>query len=121
MKRPSKSLLISAFALVAIISHVVMFYAFGLKGNVANIPLLLTLTLGGIPLVYDLFRKMFKREFGSDLLAGVSIVTSVLLEEYLAGSIVVLMLSGGEAIESYAMAKASSVLRALANRMPLMA
>jgi P-type E1-E2 ATPase len=62
-----------------------------------------------------------RREFGSDLLAGISIVTSVLLGEYLAGSIVVLMLAGGEALETYALKSASSVLRALAKRMPSLA
>src|SRR4030095_14059130 len=48
----------------------------------------------------------------------IAIVTSVLLNEYLAGSIVVLMLSGGEALENYALRNASSVFRALAKRMP---
>jgi heavy metal translocating P-type ATPase len=51
-------------------------------------------------------------------LAGISIVTSVVLGEYLAGSLVVLMLSGGEALEAYAVRSASSVLQALAKRMP---
>lgn len=37
--------------------------------------------------------------FGADLLAGVSILTSVVLGEHLAGALVVLMLSGGEALE----------------------
>ena len=68
------------------------------------LPLFITLVLGGVPLLYDLLRKLLKREFGSDLLAGISIVTSVLLGEYLAGVVVVLMLSGGEALESYAVA-----------------
>ena len=74
-----------------------------------------------IPLVYELARNLLRREFGSDLLAGISIVTSVFLNEYLAGAIVVLMLSGGEALENYALRNASSVLRALAKRMPAIA
>ena len=45
-------------------------------------------------------------------------MTAVLLGEYLAGALVVLMLSGGEALESYAVRSASSVLGALAQRMP---
>ena len=45
----------------------------------------------------------------------------MLLGEYLAGSIVVLMLSGGEALENYALRSASSVLGALAKRMPSLA
>ena len=83
--------------------------------------MLATLALGGLPLLYDLLRKLLKREFGSDLLGGISIITSVLLGEYLAGSIIVLMLSGGEALESYALRSASSVLAALAKRMPSIA
>jgi cation transport ATPase len=72
-------------------------------------------------LFYELLRNLFRREFGSDLLAGISIVTSVLLNEYLAGAIVVLMLSGGEALENYALRNASSSLRALAKKMPAIA
>lgn len=83
-----------------------------------NSPLYAALALGGAPLVWGLLVKLFRREFGSDLLAGISIVTSVILGEYLAGTLVVLMLSGGEALEAYAVRGASSVLEALARRMP---
>ena len=72
-------------------------------------------------MLYDLLRKLLKREFGSDLLGGISIVTSLLLGEFLAGSIIVLMLAGGEALENYALRSASSVLAALAKRMPSIA
>lgn len=84
-------------------------------------PLWVVLALGGGPLVWELLVKLAKRQFGSDLLAGISIVTSVLLHEYLAGALVVLMLSGGEALEAYATRSASSVLQALAKRMPTLA
>lgn len=88
---------------------------------VAELPLLAALAGGGAPLVVGLLSKLVRREFGSDLLAGISIVTSVLLGEYLAGTLVVLMLSGGEALEAYAVRNASSVLQALARRMPAQA
>lgn len=81
-------------------------------------PLIIALLGGGLPLVAELAWKLLRREFGSDLLAGISIVTSIVLGEYLAGTLVVLMLSGGEALEAYAMRSASSVLAALARRMP---
>lgn len=61
------------------------------------------------------------REFGSDLLAGISILSSVLLGQYLVGAMIVLMLSGGAALEQFAIRRASSVLDALANRMPRVA
>lgn len=80
--------------------------------------LIAALAVGGAPLVLDLAKKAAAGQFGADLLAGISIVTSALLGEYLAGTIVVLMLSGGAALEEYATRRASSVLSALAQRTP---
>jgi heavy metal translocating P-type ATPase len=119
-----KHLVIATLAVVAIAAHLLLrstaLAPLGARYPVLgrNGPLWLALLLGGAPLVWDLLVKLMKRQFGSDLLAGISIVTSVLLGEYLAGVLVVLMLSGGEALEAYAVANASSVLRALAKRMP---
>ena len=89
--------------------------------TLAELPLVVMLVLGGVPLVWDLLTKLFAGTFGSDLLAGISIVTSVLLGEYLAGVLVVLMLSGGAALESRAVSRAGDVLAALARRMPTLA
>src|SRR5688572_24761420 len=87
----------------------------------ANWLLLFALAAGGIPFIAELGLRLVQREFGSDLLAGISIVTAVLLGEYLAGTLVVLMLSGGAANEAFAVRMASSVLNALAKRMPSIA
>ncbi len=89
--------------------------------TLADLPLVAMLIAGGIPLVGDLVMKLASGTFGSDLLAGISIVTSVVLGEYLAGVLVVLMLSGGEALESRAVSRAGDVLAALAKRMPTVA
>ena len=89
--------------------------------TLANLPLVVMLLAGGVPLVWDLLRKLLAGTSGSDLLAGVSIVTSILLGEYLAGVLVVLMLSGGAALESRAVSRAGDVLNALAKRMPTLA
>jgi heavy metal translocating P-type ATPase len=113
-----KETYIACFTLVAILLHLVLRYAAGVGPGRALLPLMAALIVGGVPLVYELLQKLVKKEFGSDLLAGVSILTAVLLGQYLVASIVVLMLSGGAALEFYATAKASSVLDALAKRMP---
>jgi heavy metal translocating P-type ATPase len=84
-------------------------------------PLFVAFIIGGIPILFDLGRKILKGQFGSDILAGLSIITSIILGEYLAGTLIILMLSGGEALEEYALKRASSVLDALANRMPNLA
>jgi heavy metal translocating P-type ATPase len=109
--------LIAAGAIAGIALHVALQFT-AASAWLVLLPLYAVLAFGGIPLTYGLARKALQREFGSDLLAGISIVTSVVLGEYLAGSIVVLMLAGGEALENYALRTASSVLEALSRRMP---
>ena len=89
--------------------------------SLMQLPLLAVLILCGLPLLYKMTVRVCQGDFGADLLAGLSIVTSLLLHEYLAGSLVVLMLSSGVALESYAVRKASSVSDALAKRMPSIA
>ncbi len=116
-----RTTVIAVVAVAAILVHLLLRFAFHTSPGAYQIPLLVTLALGGTPLVYELLQKLFRREFGSDLLGGISIVTSIIMGEYLAGSIIVLMLAGGEALESYALRSASSVLAALAKRMPSIA
>jgi heavy metal translocating P-type ATPase len=110
--------LIAALAATGIAAHLALRHGFHAASVVQFSPLYLALILGGSPLIVRLIRKVFVREFGSDLLAGISIVVSVLMGQYLVGSIVVLMLSGGTALETFATRRASSVLKALAQRMP---
>jgi len=109
---------IAILATVGILAHLALRYLFEAPLPASLAPLFLALALGGIPLLVALSRKLFSAQFGSDLLAGISIVVSVLLGEYLVGTIVVLMLSGGVALEQFAARRASSVLNALAKRMP---
>jgi heavy metal translocating P-type ATPase len=115
---------IACGAIAAVTLHLALrFGGAGSVGGLAirDLPLLAALALGGTPLVWKLLRLTLRGEFGSDLLAGVSIVTAVALGEYLAGTLVVLMLSGGQTLEAYAVRSASSVLEALARRMPSIA
>jgi len=109
---------IAILAMVGIATHLVLRYFPTTSTLSRNIPLYLTLILGGVPLVFRLIQKIMVREFGSDLLAGLSIVVSALMGQYLVGAIVVLMLSGGTALEEFATRRASSVLEALSRRMP---
>ena len=100
-----RELAIAVLAVLAMALHLTL---------IPDWPLYAALALGGLPLVVDLGRGLLRGNFSSDLLAGISIVTSVILGEYLAGTLVVLMLSGGQALESYAVRRASSALSALA-------
>ncbi len=105
-------------AAAGIALHLSLRFLGGQTTRLANIPLYVALAVGGIPLVVQLAKKLWSGDFGSDFLAGVSIVTGILLREYLVATIVVLMLSGGTALEVFASRRASRVLDALARRMP---
>lgn len=85
---------------------------------VVNWVLLSVAFIGGVPLVLQIFLKLFKGDFGADFLAAIAIITAIVLQEYLAATLIVLMLSGGQVFESFAVKKASSALVALADRMP---
>lgn len=114
----------SAIAILAIISlilHLIFRYLTPSFQVYSLYPLYISLALGGSLLVFDLIYKLIRREFGSDLLAGISIITAVFLEEYLAGTLVVLMLSGGKTLENYAIRTASKTLELLAKRAPSVA
>jgi len=112
---------IALLASATILLHLVLRYFADVPRIVWQAPLIVVLIAGGLPLVMRLTRKLVQREFGSDHLAGVSIITSAILGEYLVGVIVILMLSGGTALEEFASRRASSVLDALARRMPQVA
>jgi heavy metal translocating P-type ATPase len=113
--------IIAVIALLGITASLLLRFIWGAESSLYDKPLIVVLVLGGIPILYDLAKHLLKREFGSDLLAGISIVTAAILGEYLAGTIIVLMLSGGETLESFAVGHASSALDALARRMPTIA
>lgn len=109
---------IALITLFLIALHLILRFFFDFSTFIQTGPLYLALLLGGVPLVFNLTIKFFQFQFSSDLLAGISIVSAVLLEQYLAGTLVVLMLSGGQALELYAVRQASFLLEALSKRMP---
>ena len=113
-----KTTLIVALLALGIVLSLALRFGFHASPGAYKTPLLATLVIGGLPLLLDLFRKLIKQEFGPDLLGGISAIILIVLGEYFAGSIIVLMLAGGKALESYALRSASSALAAWARRMP---
>jgi heavy metal translocating P-type ATPase len=63
-------------------------------------------------------RKLLNREVGVDLIALLAMAGALLLGEYLAGAIIALMLTGGAALERFAVARARRELSALIKRAP---
>lgn len=89
--------------------------------DLSNWTLLAVVILGGIPLLWESLQQFLHKEFSVDVIAILAIIGSVLLKQYLAGALIVLMMSGGEALEAYALRKARLSLTALAERIPRIA
>lgn len=121
LRNAAQPLLLLIFGSIAIVIHFVFkFFDFNLWGIPAQIlPLYVVIFGGGIPLLWQIIKKLYHRDIGTDILAALAIVTAFLLNEYLACVLVIMMLAAGEALEAFAVAKASSALNALLGRMPL--
>ncbi len=117
----SRDRIAALVSLIGITLYLVFRYTLHISGAISEAPLWIAIATGGLPLLYELVLQIWKRQFGADFLAGLSIVTAALMGELLVATIIVLMLSGGQALEKYATRRASSVLDALAHRTPSIA
>lgn len=80
-----------------------------------------TLLVGGLPIVWQTFRGMLHKHFASDIVAMMAIVVSIILNDAFPGVIIVLMQSGGKALEDYAYKSAKSSLDVILSRAPKIA
>ncbi|UWZ84589.1 heavy metal translocating P-type ATPase [Occallatibacter riparius] len=87
----------------------------------AELVLLIATLVAFVPLLLDLARQLFRLNFSVDVLAALSIGSALLFRQYWVAGVVILMLSGGKTLEDYATGRASSMLTALAKRMPQIA
>lgn len=74
-----------------------------------------------IPLTWAVLVAMRAGRLGVDLIALLAIAGALLTGEYLAGAVIALMLSGGNALEEYAQGRAGRELSALVARAPRLA
>lgn len=88
------------------------------KDSLAHFVLGASALIATIPLVWGMIETLRSGAFGVDVLAVTAIVTSVILGEYWAGMVIVLMLTGGEALEDYAEGRAKTELTSLINKKP---
>jgi heavy metal translocating P-type ATPase len=71
------------------------------------------LWLLGMPLLYRTARGVLRGRFAADLVAGLAVIASMVLAHPFAGLVIVLMQTGGEALEHFAERRASAAVRAL--------
>src|SRR4029078_11529235 len=75
----------------------------------------------GLPVVWRTLRGVASGRFAADLGAMLAFATALFLAQPLAGLIVVLMQTGGEALERYAEGRASEAVRELEAAAPRLA
>ena len=81
----------------------------------------LTIMLALIPLTWSVVGTLRRGDVGVDAIALVAMVGALALGEYLAGAVIALMLSGGNALEAAAGRRARRELTALLERAPSIA
>nr|WP_241897419.1 heavy metal translocating P-type ATPase [Brevibacterium epidermidis] len=69
----------------------------------------------------DMFKDLMRGRWGLDILAVIAMIATLAVQEYVAGLIIALMLTGGEALEDLAARRASRELDQLLNRAPAFA
>ena len=89
-----------------------------LGSSAANAVWMTGLVITGLPVVFQTLRSALAGRFATDVVATLSIVGSVALGQPIAGLVIVLMQTGGEALEDYAQGRASAALRALEQAAP---
>jgi heavy metal translocating P-type ATPase len=91
------------------------------QGGAAQI--LATVFAGGVAAwtAVGMVRSLLKGTWGLDILAVTAIVATLAVGEYIAAIIVVVMLTGGEALEDFAAGRAKRELKALLDRAPRVA
>ncbi len=115
-----KDISISCYGAVASGILALVFYGTG-NTELSTVVLKYGLLIFSIPLWYEILRDIFRGQFGVDLIAGVALASTFLFGAYLPGIIVLIMLSGGETLEAYAMHRARRELSLLLAHAPVIA
>lgn len=76
------------------------------------------LVITATPMVWGTVRGMVHGKFASDVVATLAVVAAVLLKEPIVGLVIVMMQTGGEALERLAEGRATDALRALEKAAP---
>jgi heavy metal translocating P-type ATPase len=110
----------SASILITVLAAVAAGGAMWIAGwqDAADVTWAVAVLLALVPLSISVARDLVHRETGVDLIALLAMSGSLILHQYLAGAVIGLMLSGGQALERYASSRARRELSALLARAP---
>ena len=76
------------------------------------------LVLCGVPVIYTTVRSLLHGKFAADVIASLTVLAAVVLGHPVVGLVIVVMQTGGEALERMAEGRATNALRALQESAP---
>ena len=109
-------LLVPVVAIAAIVAGILLVLAG--ERDAARMTWTIATVLTGAPVVFKTLRAALRGQFATDVVASMSIIGSVALGQPVAGLVIVVMQTGGEALERYAEGRASAAVQALENAAP---
>lgn len=110
-----------SFSLAFVLAIISLILDITNKDTIAHYILGITAITMTFPLLKDMWQSVSAGEYGIDILAITAIVSAVIAREYWAAIIIVIMLTGGEAIEDYAERRAKRELTNLIDNAPRVA
>ncbi len=108
---------IPIFAIIGLLLGILFHYVLNYS-DTAHWTWFVVLVIGGAPIIFETIKGMLHRHFASDIVATLAIITAIMTNEAFPGVIIVIMQSGGRALEDYAFRKATSSLDELMARSP---
>jgi heavy metal translocating P-type ATPase len=116
---PAPALVSPAVALLTLAGAGVVWLSAG--AGPARVVLTAGLVVSGAPVVWNTLRHAARGHFATDIVATLAILGALIVAQPIAGLVVVLMQTGGEALERYAAGRASSALQQLEAAAPRIA
>ena len=111
---------IPTFAIIGLLLGIIVSYVFN-NPETGHWIWFIVLVVGGVPILFETIKGMLRGHFASDIVAMLAITTAIITNDAFPGVIIVIMQSGGKALEDYAFRKATSSLDELMARSPKIA
>ncbi len=104
--------------ILVLVGILIYLITLSISNLLAHIVAIITVLLGSFGLIKETVLSILKKQFALDYIAILAICLSVFTGQYLIGLVIVLMFTGGKALENYGMAKAKESLTGLTDRIP---
>jgi heavy metal translocating P-type ATPase len=112
-------LLLPAFVVLVLVAAGVLWLA--RMRDAAHTISYVALLITSVPLLMQTLRQALRGNFATDAIAALAILTAIILDQPVPGLVIVLMQSGGEALEEMAQRRASRALKELEGSAPRVA